>query len=155
MTDTQIVTLILTGIFLFIYIGFHIPTIQDIEKYKKYYNELGRGVYKFEPNVGHSAYFYLHTYDINRLEFTRTGINIIFFPDGDIKLNDNLYLHKSLLLGNLIKWYWFRKFHRLKDDLISEYNIREMFRTRAEMIDSSHYERYMKQQNLNFKFFRG
>ena len=88
-----------------------------MELYKKKYDELERGVYKYEPNHGQSHYFYLYSYDINTLTFTRTDVNIIFFPDGDIKLTDNLYIHKSLLFMSLVSWYYWRKFQKLKDTL--------------------------------------
>ena len=53
---------------------------------------------------------------------------------------------------SLISWYYWRKFQKLKDELVETYNIRNQ-RGRYEQ---SHQERYMKQQNkLDFKFFRG
>ena len=53
---------------------------------------------------------------------------------------------------SLVSWYYWRKFQRLKDELVETYNIRNQ-RGRYEQ---SHHERYMKQKNkLDFKFFRG
>jgi hypothetical protein len=125
-----------------------------VKLYKKKYDELERGVYKFEPNVGHSAYFYLYTYDINRVEFTRTDVNIIFFLDGDIKLTNNLYIHKSHLFMSLVSWYYWKKFQKLKDKLISDYNFNQLY-TRMNSSDGNLHFFVKKQNKLDFKFLRG
>ena len=152
MTDAQIVISVIFAVIFFVILIFNVVSYPNVKLYKKKYDEMLRGVYKFEPNVGHSAYFYLYTYDIDRVEFTRTDVNIIFFLDGDIKLTDNLYIHKSHLFLSLVSWYYWRKFQKLKDELVETYNIRNQ-RGRYEQ---SHQERYMKQHNkLDFKFFRG
>lgn len=155
MTDVQIVILILLGIFLLFIVGMNFSSMHVYKIYKKKYNEFKRGVYKFEPNLGHQCYFYLYDYDINTHTRSRTNINMIFFPDGDIKLDENVYIHKWQIWTSFVKWYYYRKFHRLKDDAIREYNIREAFRTAGQNRESILYERYMKQQKLDFKFFRG
>ena len=159
MTDAQIVISVIFAVIFSVILLFNVVSYPNVELYKKKYDELERGVYKYEPNVGNSHYyvgnshyFYLYSYDINTLTFTQTYVNIIFFPDGDIKLTDNLYIHKSHLFMSLVSWYYWRKFQRLKDELVETYNIRNQ-RGRYEQ---SHHERYMKQQNkLDFKFFRG
>ena len=155
MTDTQIVISVLTGIAFFIYGGLHLQAIPDIERYQQLYKLMADEVYKFEPHAGHSAIFRRYVYD--RTTGTNIPISdcIIFFPDGDIKLNDNLYIWKSTMVGNLIRWYYHRKFSKLKDEKIREYNIREAFRRAGENRESELYKRYMRQQNLNFKFLRG
>ena len=152
MTDAQTVISAIFAVIFFVILIFNVVSYPNVELYKKKYDELERGVYKYERSHGHSLYFYLYSYDINTLTFTRTGVNIIFFPDGDIKLTDNLYIHKSHLFLSLVSWYYWRKFQRLKDELVETYNIRNQ-RGRYEQ---SHHERYMKQKNkLDFKFFRG
>lgn len=152
MTDAQIVISVIFAVIFFVILIFNVVSYPNVELYKKKYNELERGVYKYEPNVGQSHYFYLYSYNINTLTFTRTNVDIIFFLDGDIKLTNNLYIHKSHLFLSLISWYYWRKFQRLKDELVETYNIRNQ-RGRYEQ---SHHERYMKQQNISsFKFFRG
>ena len=152
MTDAQIVISVIFAVIFSVILLFNVVSYPNVELYKKKYDELERGVYKYEPNVGNSHYFYLHSYDINTLTFTRTDVNIIFFLDGDIKLTDNLYIHKSHLFMSLVSWYYWRKFQRLKDELVETYNIRNQ-RGRYEQ---SHHERYMKQHSKKeFKFFRG
>ena len=152
MSDAQIVISVIFAVVFFVILIFNVVSYPNVELYKKKYDELERGVYKYEQSHGNSLYFYLHSYDINSLTFTRTDVNIIFFLDGDIKLTDNLYIHKSHLFMSLVSWYYWRKFQRLKDELVETYNIRNQ-RGRYEQ---SHHERYMKQQNkLDFKFFRG
>lgn len=152
MTDAQITILIIFAVIFSLILIYNILSYPNVELYKKKYDELERGVYKYEPNHGQSHYFYLHSYDIHTLTFTRTDVDIIFFLDGGIKLTNNLYIHKSHLFMSLVSWYYWRKFQRLKDELVETYNIRNQ-RGRYEQ---SHHERYMKQKNkLDFKFFRG
>ena len=93
--DSTIVVEILTGIALFIYIGLQLQAIPDIARYKELYKLMNRDVYKFEPHAGHNAIFRRYDYDIRRVEFIPLGDHIIFFPDGDIQLDENLYIHKS------------------------------------------------------------
>jgi hypothetical protein len=151
MTDTQSVISILGCVFLLIYVIMNLSYVSDHELYKKKYNELERGVYKYEPNVGQSHYFYLYSYDIHTLTFTRTDVDIIFFLDGDIKLTDNLYIHKNHLFMSLFSWYYYRKFHKLKNVLIRNYE-REIEVREAYIIAS---ELRKKQNKLDFKFLRG
>jgi hypothetical protein len=147
MTDAQIVISVIFAVIFFVILLFNVVSYPNVKLYKKKYDELERGVYKYQPDHGQSRYFYLYSYDINTLTFTRTDVNIIFFLDGDIKLTNNLYIHKSHLFMSFVKWYHWRKFQRLKDELIDLYNYRNR---------RGRYERYMKQQNkLDFKFFRG
>ena len=153
MTDVQITILIIFAVVFFVILIFNVVSYPNVELYKKKYDELKRGVYKYEPTHGlQSHYFYLHSYNINTLTFTRTDVDIIFFPDGDIKLTDNLYIHKSHLFMSLVSWYYWRKFQKLKDELIDMYN----YRNQRGRYEQSHRERYVKQQNISsFKFFRG
>ena len=153
MTNALIVISIFFAVVFFVILIFNVVSYPNVELYKKKYDELERGVYKYEPTPGlQSHYFYLYSYDINTLTFTRTGVNIIFFPDGDIKLTDNLYIHKYHLFMSLVSWYYWRKFQKLKDDTIREYNIREGQRRRAQNLFD---ERSKLQNKLDFKFFRG
>lgn len=153
MTNALIVISIIFAVVFFVILIFNVVSYPNVELYKKKYDELERGVYKYEPTVGgYQIYFYLYNYDIHTLTFNRTGVNIIFFPDGDIKLTDNLYIHKSHLFMSLVSWYYWRKFQKLKDELIELYN----YRNQRGRYEQSHHERYMKKQNISpFKFFRG
>lgn len=151
MTDAQIVISAIFAVVFFVILIFNVVSYPNVELYKKKYDELKRGVYKYEPNH-QSHYFYLYSYDINALTFTRTDVNIIFFLDGDIKLTNNLYIHKYHLFMSLVSWYYWRKFQKLKDDTISEFNIREGQRRRSQNLFD---ERSKLQNKLDFKFFRG
>ena len=156
MTDAQITILIIFAVVFFVILIFNVVSYPNVELYKKKYDELKRGVYKYEPNVvGESHYFYLYSYDINTLTFTQTYVNIIFFLDGDIKLTDNLYIHKSHLFLSLISWYYWRKFQKLKDELINQHNFNEAYsRYRLGYLESL--QEQPKIQNISsFKFFRG
>ena len=153
MTNALIVISIYFAVVFFVILIFNVVSDPNVELYKKKYDELERGVYKYEPTHGlQSHYFYLYSYNINTLTFTRTDVDIIFFLDGDIKLTNNLYIHKSHLFMSLVSWYYWRKFQRLKDELVDLYN----YRNQRGRYEQSHHERYMKQKNkLDFKFFRG
>ena len=153
MTDAQIVISVIFAVIFSVILLFNVVSYPNVELYKKKYDELERGVYKYEPNHGlQSHYFYLYSYDIATTTFTRTDVNIIFFPDGDIKLTDNLYIHKSLLFMSLVSWYYWRKFQKLKDRLIRNYQRDEYRRIR----DVRGLDVYVKKQNIStFKFFRG
>jgi hypothetical protein len=118
----------------------------------KKYDELKRGVYKYEPSPGlQSDYFYLYSYDINTVRFTKTNVAILFFLDGDIKLTENNYIHKWQIWWSLPTWYHYRKLHKLKDELILNYqsglDVRQIYDRAVEL------ER--KKNKLEFKFLRG
>jgi hypothetical protein len=53
---------------------------------------------------------------------------------------------------SLVSWYYWRKFQKLKDDTIREYNIREGQRRRAQNLFDG---RSKLQNKLDFKFLRG
>jgi hypothetical protein len=152
MTDAQLVILVIFAVIFFVILIFNVVSYPNVELYKKKYDELERGVYKYEltPHF-HNTYFYLYNYDINTLTFTRTNVDIVFFTDGDIKLTDNLYIHKSHLFMSLVSWYYWRKFKKLKDELIVNYerglDVRQIYNRAVEL------ER--KRNKLEFKFLRG
>jgi len=117
----------------------------------KKYDELKRGVYKYEPSMGHYIYFYLYSYDINTVTFTKTNVAILFFPDGAIKLTENNYIHKWQIWWSIPTWYHYRKLHKLKDELIVNYERGLDFR----QIYDRAVELERKKNKLEFKFLRG
>ena len=151
MTNALIVISIFFAVVFFVILIFNVVSYPNVELYKKKYDELERGVYKYEPSHGQSHYFYLYSYDINTLTFTRTDVDIIFFLDGDIKLTNNLYIHKSHLFMSLVSWYYWRKFQKLKDELIDLDN----WRNRRERYAQLRNDSYVAQNKLDFKFLRG
>ncbi len=151
MTDALIVISVIFAVVFFVILIFNVVSYPNVELYKKKYDELKRGVYKDQPNHGQSRYFYLYSYDINTLTFTRTDVNIIFFVDGDIKLTDNLYIHKSHLFMSLVSWYYWRKFQKLNVELVDLYNYRNQIERYSQLRHNSNTE-----QNVStFKFLRG
>jgi len=152
MTDAQLVISVIFAVIFFVILIFNVVSYPNVKLYKKKYDELKRGVYKYEPSPGlQSHYFYLYSYDINTVTFTKTNVDIIFFRDGDIKLTDNLYIHKSHLFMSLVSWYYWKKFQKLKDELIVNYerglDVRQIYNRAVEL------ER--KRNKLEFKFLRG
>ena len=151
MSNTQLVISVIFAVIFFVILIFNLVSCPNVGLYKKKYDELKRGVYKYEPSPGlQSHYFYLYSYNIDTVRFTKTNVDIIFFRDGDIKLTNNLYIHKSHLFMSLVSWYYWRKFQKLKDELIVNYerglDIRQIYDRAVEL------ER--KKNNLEFKFFR-
>jgi hypothetical protein len=152
MNDIQIVLSVLTGIALFIYIGLHLQALPYIRTYNELYNLMVNNTYRYQPNTSNSSIFRRYVYDRTLMVHRPISDHIIFFPDGDIKLNDNLYIWKSTMVGNLIRWYYHRKFCRLKDKLISDYNFNQAYRRMSSYDGRRHY--FVKNENkLNFKFF--
>jgi len=151
MTDSQIVISGFFALVFFVILIFNVVSYPNVKLYKKKYDELERGVYKYQPNHGQSRYFYLYSYDINTLTFTRTDVNIIFFLDGDIKLTNNLYIHKSHLFMSLVSWYYWRKFQKLNVELVDLYNYRNQIERYSQLRHNSN----MEQNKLDFKFLRG
>ena len=152
MTDAQIVISILSGIIFFLYLVNNLLSLSNVELYMKKYDELKRGVYKYEPSPGlQSHYFYLYSYNINTVRFTKTNVTIIFSLDGDIKLTENDYIHKWQIWWSIPTWYHYRKLHKLKDELILNYqsglDVRQIYDRAVEL------ER--KKNKLEFKFLRG
>ncbi len=155
MTDAQIVISVIFAVIFFVILIFNVVSYPNVGLYKKKYDELRRGVYKYKPDYGESHYFYLYSYDIHTLTFTRTDVNIIFFFDGDIKLTDNLYIHKSHLFMSFVSWYYWRKIQKLKDELINQHNFNEAYsRYRLGYLESLQ-EQPKIQNKVTFKFFRG
>ena len=67
MTDAQIVISVIFAVVFFVILIFNVVSYPNVELYKKKYDELERGVYKYETNYGNSLYFYLYSYNINTL----------------------------------------------------------------------------------------
>ena len=153
MNDFLIALSLLGGIFILLYVIYNLASyMTNRELYQKKYQELQRGVYRYNGSHLDLIYFNLYTYDIASCTFHPTNCNIIFFPDGSVKLTENLYIHKSHWFWSLYSWYYLGKFQRLKDYHIQSHNFREAYRR----MDGNHYERYMKQQiKKDFKFLRG
>ena len=152
MTDAQLVISVIFAVVFFVILIFNVVSYPNVKLYKKKYDELRRGVYKYQPTEHiESNYFYLYSYDITTLTFTRTDVNIIFFPDGDIKLTENNYIHKWQIWWSIPTWYYYRKLHKLKDELIVNYeaelDVRQIYNRAVEL------ER--KKNKLEFKFLRG
>ncbi len=152
MSDAQIVISVIFAVIFFVILIFNVVSYPNVELFKKKYSELERGVYKYEPaEHSESNYFYLYSYDIATVTFTRTDVDIIFFLDGDIKLTDNLYIHRSHLFMSLVSWYYWRKFQKLKDELIDLHN----YRNRRERYSQLRHNSNTEQNVSTFKFLRG
>ena len=151
----QLTIIIITGIALFIYIGIHLETIPNLIKYKKLLRLLADDTYRYQPNISNSIIFRKFVY--NRTSGTNIPISdhIIFFPNGDIKLNENLYIWKSTRYGNLFKWYYHRKFCKMKDEKIDVYNWREMRERNAQHLHNAYIQQFKNKKNLDFKFLIG
>ena len=138
---------------LVVFVVMNLTMMSNNKIYKEKYESLRNGVYRFDARLGDHIYFKKQGYNSENVWFDYSHREIIFFPDGDIKLEENVYIHKRLIMLHLYGWYYWRKFQRLKDHLIQQHNFREAYRR----MSGDHYERYMKQQRqrTDFKFLRG
>ena len=122
--------------------------IGDVKWFYKVAKELKRGDYKY------------HTNFINQITFRRIDDReeIIFFPDGSIKVMDDVYIHKGMVWMSVFSMYYYWKFHKLKDEAIQRYRI-NMIRDEFNQIRTNRTDNYqniyVKKHNSSFKFFRG
>ena len=60
MTDAQIVISVIFAVIFFVILIFNVVSYPNVKLYKKKYDELERGVYKYQPTEhSESNYFYL------------------------------------------------------------------------------------------------
>jgi vacuolar-type H+-ATPase catalytic subunit A/Vma1 len=119
----------------------NLMNIGDVKWHYKVAKELKSGHYKYHTKL-------IEQIILRRLDDRE---EMIFFGDGSIKVKDDVYIHKSMLWMSVFNMYYYWKFHKLKDKLIKEYELIEGQRTRAQAL----FDHRTKQQNINFKFFRG
>ena len=50
---------------------------------------------------------------------------MIFFGNGSIKLRENYYIHKGILLFTFVHMYYYKKFQRVKEQYINQHKFRE------------------------------
>ena len=138
----------------FVFVVFyHIAGIARVKQYIKYYEEMKRGVYRYESTPGHNRYFRKYDYDMTRLDFIRTDQFIVLYPENRVKLNDNLYINT---IGDLWDWYYRRKFSKLADELIDIYNWRELRERYATLRHDDYVSRFGSTVSKPpFKFLRG
>jgi hypothetical protein len=104
----------LGGTFLVMVFATHMTLWGDFKYYKQIYESFNRGDYKYST-YGNFKYF-------------KNGREeIIFFPDGAIKLTSDVYIHISF-----IRWfspytlYYMWKFNKVKDSLIFHHELNEL-----------------------------
>ena len=119
--------------------------LSDVKCFYKVAKEFRRGDYKY------------HTKLFDQITFRRIDDReeIIFFPDGSIKVMNDVYIHKSMLWLSIFSMYYYWKFHKLKDRDIKEHTIREQYRQIVIDREGRRYDVYIKKHNPSFKFFRG
>lgn len=119
--------------------------IGDVKWFHKVSNELKRGDYKYNGKL------------IDQIVFRRVDDReeMIFFPDGSIRVMDDVYIHKSMVWMSVFSMYYYWKFHRLKDREIKEHTIREQYRQIVIDREGRRYDVYIKKHDSPFKFFRG
>lgn len=118
--------------------------IGDVKWFYKVAKELKRGDYKY------------HTNFINQITFRRIDDReeIIFFPDGSIKVMDDVYIHKSMLWMSVFSMYYYWKFHKSKKYYVNQHNAMEEYRRMNLQREGRQYDVYIKRHN-SFKFLRG
>ena len=120
--------------------------ITDIRECRRIYKDLYSGQYQYKGHVGEQVWF-------SRIDETNESYQyneIIFFSDGSIKLRENYYIHKGLLIFTLVQRYYYRKFHRSKDFYVNQHKAMEECRRESGVLVRNH------SNNTNsFKFLRG
>jgi hypothetical protein len=145
------------GVLLFLIILFNVMVTPYNKKYKGKYKSFIDGLYSYDRKLGDQTYFKKNSYRPENPEYDYSHREIIFWDNGDIKLEKNLYIHKSLLAFNLYGWYYWKKFQKAKEKIVQHHDDTWELRERAERL---HYERYMQLYSgtttkAPFKFLRG
>jgi hypothetical protein len=128
-----------------VYLLLNLMNLSDVKCFYKVSKELWKGDYKYHGKL------------IDQIIFRRIDDReeMIFFPDGSIKVMDDVYIHKSMLWMSVFSVYYYWKFNRLKDSIIREHTISEQFRQIRIDREERMYNVYVKKHNSPFKFFRG
>jgi hypothetical protein len=119
--------------------------LSDVKCFYKVAKEFRSGDYKYHAKL------------FDQITFRRIDDReeIIFFPDGSIKVMKEVYIHKSMVWMSVFNMYYYWKFHRLKDREIKEHTIREQYRQIVIDREGRRYDVYIKKHDSSFKFFRG
>ncbi len=128
-----------------VYLLLNFMNLSDIKLFYKVAKELRRGDYKYHAKL------------MGQITFRRIDDReeIIFFPDGSIKVMKEVYIHKSMLWMSVFNMYYYWDFHKSKEFYVNQHNAMEEYRQINLQREERMYNVYVKKHNSSFKFFRG
>jgi hypothetical protein len=117
----------------------------DIKLFYKVAKELRRGDYKYHAKL------------MGQITFRRIDDReeIIFFPDGSIKVMNDVYIHKSMVWMSVFNMYYYWELHKSKEYYVNQHKAMEEYRQMTLQREERQYNVYIKKHNSSFKFFRG
>lgn len=121
--------------------------IRDYRETKRIFKDFCKNGYHFRGHFGDQIWFSRNDeigagYEYNEM---------IFFGDGSIKLRENYYIHTGFLTFTLVHRYYYRKFHRVKEQYINRHKFSEQFRQVGGTYVRNHSTN--SKEISNFKFF--
>jgi hypothetical protein len=124
---------------------FNFFNINDVKWFYKVSKEFRRGDYKYHAKL------------FDQITFRRIDDReeIIFFPDGSIKVMKEVYIHKSMVWMSVFNMYYYWDFHKSKEFYVNQHKAMEEYRRINLQREERQYNVYIKKHNSSFKFFRG
>ena len=123
--------------------------IMEIRECGKIFKDFCKNGYHYKGHIGDQIWFSRN----DELGQSYQYNEIVFFGDGSIKLRENYYIHTGFLLFTLVHRYYYRKFHRVKEQYIHRHVMGERFRNIGGAYVRDH---AIKSREISsFKFFRG
>jgi len=136
-----------------VYILINIITSGNIKWYYRIAKDLKEGEYRYDQTIVDQIYFKRN--NIGSL-YAHDKHEIIFFKHDGIKVIEGVYIHKSMLWSSVFSMYYYWKFNKIKDRMIKEHNIRELYRQEIVDREERQYSSYVNKRDFSsFKFFRG
>jgi hypothetical protein len=128
-----------------VYLLLNLMNLSDIKWFYKVNKELRQGDYKY------------HTKLMDQIVFRRIDDReeIIFFPDGSVRVMNDVYIHKSMLWMSVFNMYYYWQFHKSKEFYVNQNKAMEEYRRINLQREGRQYDVYIKKHNPSFKFFRG
>ncbi len=128
-----------------VYLLLNFMNLSDIKLFYKVAKELRRGDYKYHAKL------------MGQITFRRIDDReeIIFFPDGSIKVMNDVYIHKSMVWMSVFNMYYYWEFHKSKEFYVNQHKAMEEYRRINLQREGRQYDVYIKKHNSSFKFFRG
>ena len=124
-------------------------SIQDYKETKRIFEDFYKSHYLYKGHIGNQIWFSRNDEVGESYQYNE----IIFFGDGSIKLRENYYIHTGFLTFTFVHRYYYRKFHRVKEQYINQHKFNEQFRRVGGTYVRNH---PTKSRDINsFKFFRG
>lgn len=124
---------------------FNFFNIGDVKWFHKVSKEFRRGDYKYHGKL------------MDQIVFRRIDDmeEIIFFPDGSIRVMNHVYIHKSMVWMSVFNMYYYWDFHKSKEYYVNQHKAMEEYRQINLQREGRQYDVYIKKHNSSFKFFRG